>query len=436
MINFVIETKLMPPFIADVQKVHYINERSISEAERKTIARWIAEGIPRGDSLINTRLIPSPTAEYDTTICMSESFEHYGIYYDQYQVFPLPVELSNGKVVKDISFEPGNREIVRSASISVAPKGSNTKMDQWDPRYGYYAYGSLGFTSSYPEWYSWKPHTEGLDITGQERLYLPPDSEMLMHIHYGPFGEIQTDSSCIHLAYDHEFTDVIPLQNVPYVHTSFLKDTFVLEANKQHRISTSFLLPVDAQIRSVTPLAHLLCRSWEVFAVLPDKTSTHLLVIEDWDFHWREKYIFKNPIQLPAGSKIYATAIYDNTTENPYNPADPPTTMRKGPHMFDENFICYFEFLGSSVQNSHIYKPFVTTSKGLSSLRFSLAKEGSYRVTLHNLENMETVVLTESTLLSGSHSIRSSKLPQRSGRYAIVLSSGDRIIDTWWFAMF
>ena len=139
MIKFVTDTELMPPFIADVQKVHYINERSISDEDKETIASWIANGIPRGDSLFNDKPVAGSAVEYDTTICMSERFEHYGIYYDQYQVFPLPIELSKGKVIKDIRFKPGNREIVRSANISLATKGSSLKMDQWDPRYGYYA---------------------------------------------------------------------------------------------------------------------------------------------------------------------------------------------------------------------------------------------------------------------------------------------------------
>lgn len=436
MIKFVTNTELMPPFIADVQKVHYKNERSISDEDKKTIASWIANGIPRGDSLFNDKPVAGSAVEYDTTICMSERFEHYGIYYDQYQVFPLPIELSKGKVIKDIRFKPGNREIVRSANISLATKGSSLKMDQWDPRYGYYAYGSTGFTSSYPEWYSWKPHTKGLALIDQERLYLPPDSEILMHIHYGPYGEIQTDSSCIYLAYDDEPTNISTLQNVPFVHTAFLKDTFVLEANKKHRISTSFSLPVDAEIRSITPLAHLLCRSWEVFAVLPDKTSVHLLVIDDWDFHWREKYIFQNPIKLPAGSKIYATAIYDNTKENPYNPADSPTTMRKGPHMFDENFICYFEFESKQIENSFIDKPFVTSEKELSSIKFHINKEGDYIIVAHSLDDLGKTKIASQNFTQGTHRIRSSKLSKLKGRYVISLIRNSEVLDTWWLTIF
>ena len=80
-----------------------------------------------------------------------------------------------------------------------------------------------------------------------------------------------------------------------------------------------------------------------------------LLKIDDYDFHWREKYTLETPISLPKGTKITTTAIYDNTVENVFNPANPPHTMKEGPHMFDEAYICYFEF-GNSTKNANLVK--------------------------------------------------------------------------------
>ena len=435
MIKFVTDTKLMPPFKADINKVRYANERSISKDEKATIAAWIAGGLHEG---IDTK--PKPTTDknsnlinYDYSVCMEESFEHYGIYYDQYQAFVLPIDIPEDKHVKEIIFEPGNREIVRSANISIAPKGASTKMDKWDPRYGFFAYGNVGFTTSFPNWYTWMPHTDALLLKYNERQLLPKDSELLMHIHYGPYGEVQTDSSCIHFVFENTPRPII--QNVPLIKADFLKDTFLLEKGSKHRITSSFSTPVEVELRSVTPLSHLLCRSWEVFAVLPDKNSISLLSMDDWDFHWKEKYIFESPIRLPAGTEIFATAIYDNTSANPYNPATPPHTMDKGPHMYDENFECFFEFIPSEMERGHIHKPFVSQERGLEEMTFYLAATDSVKITLYDLESLEEVILSSVKYEKGIHTIQSSKLPSKKGRYSISIQSPNGLIDNWWFVL-
>lgn len=434
MIKFVTDTKLMPPFKADIHKVSYANERSISEQERELIAQWIEEGLPVGSSSKQEATKKDFTKEqYDYTICMAEPFEHYGIYYDQYQVFSLPIDIPKGKYITNVVFEPGNREIVRSANISIAPAGTSDEMNQWDPRYGFFAYGSLGFTASFPNWYSWMPHTNGLQLLENERLFLPTDSELLLHIHYGPYGQIETDSSCVHLTFADKAGPA--LQNVPFVHNALLADTFLIESGMKKRFSTSFELPVDASLRSVTPLAHLLCRNWEVFAVLPDKTSRSILSIADWDFHWREKYVFDDELALPKGTKIYTTAIYDNTSENPYNPSDPPYTMKSGPHMYDENFECYFEFAPTDTRGSHIVKTFVSTETRVNEISFVVDLPDTITLTLHDLVTTGATELTSKWYEPGTHTIRTASLPSEPGRYCISLQAGTEIIDNWWFVI-
>ena len=434
MIKFVTDIKLMPPFKADGIRAHYINERAISENEKALIQAWIEGGLTEGSfqdskkrSIINDHI-----QEHDTTICMAESFEHYGIFYDQYQVFVLPTHFSKGRIVKDIYFQPGNKEIVRSAQISLAPQGAAISMDNWDPRYGYYSFGGNNVNSSHPNWYSWMPNTNGLALSKEENLYIPPEAEILLHIHYGPYGRVQKDSSCIHLSFEEDLNTSHLLQNVPLVSTDFLKDSFLITQGKKHRISSSFVLPVNTELKSVTPLAHLLCRTMEVFAVLPDKSTMPLLTIKDWDFHWKEKYIFQRPIQLPAGTKIFATAIYDNTSSNPYNPASPPHPMKSGTHMFDENFMFFFEFLNSTNPVAYFQKPYVITENNISELQFTAEKKGMYEIQIIDLDSSNIEYSTSASYESGNHTIRSSEFPNSKGRYVATIYLNGKLMDAWW----
>ena len=436
MIKFVTNVKLMPPFKANYHKVKYKNERSISKEEITTIEDWIAEGLVQGEPTSHNSIHSQPKKSFDDIICMEESFEHYGIYYDQYQAFAIPLDYEEDRYVSQIEVLPGNKEIVRSAYISITSKGDANKMDNWDPKYGFYAYGSLGFEPALPNWYSWMPNTKGLEINRNEYSLMPKDSELILHLHYGPYGEIQNDSTCIGLVFDDDKRDKAQLQNVPLLASDFLKDTFLLEPNLKKRFSSSFYIPEDLYIKSITPLSYLLCRSWEVFAVFPDKSAFPLLSISDWDFHWREKYVFDDYILLPKGTRIVGNALYDNTSQNPYNPSDPPHAMEQGPHMFDENFKCYFEFITPNIKSwATIHKPFTVTTSNISNLVFTCEKEGNYSLTLHNLSDGSSRVMSEKIYPKGKHNLRSSELPQLKGRYAISISLENDVQDIWVFVV-
>lgn len=435
MIKFVTQNNYMPPFKADYSKVSYANERSLSKTELELIEDWIDSGLLEGKKNVSTpRTEIFAEQEFDTTLCMSEAFEHYGIYYDQYQAFVLATNIQSDKKVKQVQFIPGNKEIVRSAYISVSKKDMAAEMDDWDPRYGFYSYGTLNIDADQSQWYSWMPNTPSLNLKDDEFLFLPKDSELILQIHYGPFGEIQKDSSCIALAFDNDTDSDHQIQNIPLVSTQFIKDTFSLEKNKKKRYSSSFYIPEETLLRSVTPLSHLLCTRWEIFAVLPDKTTIPLLSIDDWDFHWREKYMYKEYIRLPKNTRIISTAYYDNSLDNPYNPSDPPHTMNYGPHMYDENFLCFFELLTENNDKlSFLEKPYSINNQKSNELSFTNMKEGEITLTVHMLHDQTEKTLSKKFYPIGTHKIYSSDFPTSKGRYAISIKQENRVQDLWFF---
>ena len=96
---------------------------------------------------------------------------------------------------------------------------------------------------------------------------------------------------------------------------------------------------------SMTPQANLLCRSWEVFAKVPgQRIPVKLLKINDWNFNWKQTFHLESPLTLPAGTVIHAMAKYDNTLDNPCNPADKPVPVKAGAHLFSELFYVHFEY--------------------------------------------------------------------------------------------
>ncbi len=54
-----------------------------------------------------------------------------------------------------------------------------------------------------------------------------------------------------------------------------------------------------------------------------------------YDFNWQTYYMFKEPLQVPKGSKIVSTAWYDNSPANKNNP-DPKVDVTWGDQTWQE----------------------------------------------------------------------------------------------------
>ena len=61
-----------------------------------------------------------------------------------------------------------------------------------------------------------------------------------------------------------------------------------------------------------------------------------LMKIDDWDLDWQDRYYFKKPLTLPAGTVLTTKLVYDNSADNPENPNQPPRAIRWGRQSDDE----------------------------------------------------------------------------------------------------
>ena len=86
----------------------------------------------------------------------------------------------------------------------------------------------------------------------------------------------------------------------------------------------------DIRLIAVSPHMHYIGKEVRAVATLPDKSTVPLLHIPQWDFRWQNIYIFREPLSLPAGTRIDAWFKFDNSSENPANPHVPPGRVRWG----------------------------------------------------------------------------------------------------------
>jgi hypothetical protein len=122
------------------------------------------------------------------------------------------------------------------------------------------------------------------------------------------------------------------------------KPFYIPSGSKPMFYLTSGLIPSDISLITVQPHAHLLGKSFRAFAITQEGDMIPLIKIDAWDFDWQTTYEFEKLIHIPAGSIIIMETQYDNTSENPRNPHNPPKDVTYGWRTVDEmmNLIMYY----------------------------------------------------------------------------------------------
>jgi hypothetical protein len=101
-------------------------------------------------------------------------------------------------------------------------------------------------------------------------------------------------------------------------------------------IRDSYVLPVAVDAVGVGAHAHYIAKEMKMTATLPDGEVKTMLLINDWDFAWQDRYYFKDSVALPKGTRLDCEIHWDNSAQNPHNPTNPPIRVTWGEQSKDE----------------------------------------------------------------------------------------------------
>jgi hypothetical protein len=352
-IKYVTSIRYMPPWKADPHYSRFIGERVLTDEQIALIAEWADNDAPYGNASEEPDLPEFPTGSQigtpDLVLSMAESYHHYGGNEDEYRVFVLPTGLTEDKQISTLELRPGNKKVLHHALFAYDDTGTARAMDEQDPKYGYDGFGGFGITSAlenmFPGYVPGQkpvPFPEGL---GQ---ILPAGSDLLMQVHYGPSPIETVDSSTVNIFFKKEPVDR-QVQSLIFLPTGDfnVSELFLMPPNSVKTFHCSFTTPFKVSVFAIWPHAHLLNKSFEVYAVHPNGDTTNLIRIPDWDFNWQGVYNLKKFEVLEPGTTVHVYATYDNTTNNPNNPNSPPAWVTWGEKTTDEmlflpiNFVFY-----------------------------------------------------------------------------------------------
>lgn len=360
-IDDVVRSKVMPPWKA-YGDCAFRDNRGLSDREIAVIHSWIQGGMPEG----KTRdLPPAPqfTSQWllgtpDLVVKMAKPFHVPADGPDIYRNFVLPLNLPGDTYIRAIDFQPGTRSVVHHSLFFYDSTGSARAKDGLDGQPGFSgAMGAVlggggnrgsalslfsgggrarGALSPIGSLGGWAVGAQAVDLPDGLAYGVPKGADLILSTHFHPTGKAEDEQSTVGLYFakrapKKQFTGV---QLPPLF--GFFSGIDIPAGEKKYTIEDSFTLPVDTKAFGVAAHAHYLAREMTLTATLPDGKSMVLLSIPDWDFNWQDQYVYQRDVDLPKGTVLHSKLVYDNSTDNPRNPSNPPKRVKWGEQTTDE----------------------------------------------------------------------------------------------------
>jgi mono/diheme cytochrome c family protein len=365
----VTESRYMPPWHGDTDFGGFVGERRLTTEQIATIGAWVKQGMPRGDER-RMPTLPQFAAEGwqlgqpDLVLEMPAGFDVRATGPDVFRNFVIPTRLTEDKWVRGIEYRPGARKVVHHAIFAAVKGGSLAAIDGADGRPGFGGMGTVGVAGGGNDSQGlggWAVGATPQMMPEGIAARLPRGSDFLLQVHFHPSGKAETEKSLVGLY----FADGPPAKNMMSMAVPALfgvgAGIDIAPGTKDYTIKDSFVLPGDVTMYSAGAHAHYLARQMKATATLPDGSGRSLLFIKDWDFNWQDGYAYKQPFRLPKGTRIDVTITYDNSTDNPRNPSNPPRRAVFGEQSFDEMGAVLFDFEVSNAADRPAFEQALAT---------------------------------------------------------------------------
>lgn len=352
-------SRAMPPWgarssAACTPRFGFKSDPSLSDAQIKLIADWVAGGSPEGDPK------DAPPAKTPPNIGLqnpTQSIAPTGPYVlkgqtDQFRCFVLDPKLAGDQYLTGYDITPGNKTIVHHALVFSAPAGSVKQA--LDASGSYDCFGGPGLAN--PKLIAaWAPGTGAVVLPANVGLPLAAGTQLVMQVHYHPHASADTSPDSTKFAmkltstkpeytfdpelignFDSPVKDGTGLLPDPDDRNGMVE--FRIPANSPaHTETQQFTLPaalvtppgggapITPQILAVGAHMHLVGVAEEVTVkranpINGDPANECLLSVPAWDFNWQRSYQYDTDIsKLPyfnANDVLIVKCHYDNTMKN------------------------------------------------------------------------------------------------------------------------
>jgi hypothetical protein len=359
-----------------------MNDRSLSQAEIDTIAKWVDAGAPQGnpkdapppitwpengwfikpDVIVRGPAFSVPAHPPNNVIEWTNITVPSGFTKDTWitslEIKPSDLSVTHHICISfvehkdDVQYytpiwrEPGRDEegiLTRSENgqPEAARPGPNTAAAGQagtqagvPPGTGVRTVGAGGFEGCYvpgTQFADYRPFHAG--------KLVPANMDIVFQVHYTPTGKDAIDLPEL------GFTVAATPPEKRYIsyNISGAGPTFAIPPNEANYQSppAEATFGADAELVDMMPHMHLRGKDMTYHLIYPDGKDQIVLNVPHYDFNWQVVYNPTTPIRIPKGTKLHVDAHYNNSASNRFNP-NPNRTVFPGTMTWEEMMSPFF----------------------------------------------------------------------------------------------
>ena len=333
----------MPPWPADPHFGKFANDRSLTRVEIDTLAAWADSGAAAGNptdappprAFVGGWNIPQP----DAVIRMPEAFHMPAKGTVEYQYVIIPSGFTEDKWVQAVEVRPSNRAVVHHAVVFLREPGSRwlagaktgvafaPAVSSPQERLINTGGGGSDILTTYtpgmvPD--LWQP--------GQAKL-IKAGSDLVFQIHYTANGTAGPDQTSMGLVFAKE----PPRQRIVSI-SAANRNFKIPPGDARYSAEANFTVRTPMTLVNLFPHLHLRGKAFQYDVIYPDGRTETILKVDHWSLNWQLSYTLAQPLVLPVGTRIKATAWWDNSANNPANP-DPTAEVAWGEQSWEEMLV-------------------------------------------------------------------------------------------------
>ena len=333
MIREVLVTHRMPPGQIDMLEGEWDNVHQISDDELITLVHWIDSGARReGDNDPLTEQVPVDDSwklgEPDLIIDVpAENIPATGMV--DFKIKRADLALDKDQWISAVAYNVGDRSVLHSLLVFAVDPSIDQKdlAGLIDPK-------NAEFISLYVP-----PRTEEA-FSADSGFLLRQDRDLSFKLRYVTGGRETVDKTRIGLY----FRDSAPEYSVRNVIT--LNTGFSLAPGEDNHVERAETETFEREVlvESFAPQTHTRGKSMSISAQFPDGSEKRLINVANYNFNWQMNYKLRERVRLPAGSRLVAETVYDNSASNPLN-VDAEAQVKVGITTYDEIFSHFVRIL-------------------------------------------------------------------------------------------
>ena len=280
----------MPPWPAEAGYGAFTNDIGLTTREMDFLLSWVEGGAPEGDT------DPPPFIDHSSHWMLGEpqtiAVARQGVTVSadspaRFTRIVLDTGVDRETWIRAVDFKPSDPRVVRAAFFTVIE--TEEYLGGWTP------------------WHSSTELPDGVAFR------LPPRARIAVDVLYRGVSETVVDTPRLALYVAREPT--ARRASTAVLRGSALQPVSSRSApsKPESRLSGRIAFPASTTLFALRPQLPESTRSFEVTAIRPDGSREALLRVRRVRFEWQSPFVFREPISLPAGSALEATAHYDES---------------------------------------------------------------------------------------------------------------------------